>query len=88
MKEYIETRVHELVNDIKIVAVELDERTLLDFDAVSKLIWEHGDTKDVAAAAHSAGQIEALRLLAAAYAITVNDRTRESWEWAEVIQTW
>jgi len=90
MKEYVQKRLQELVADIREVDKDLDPDAYDDdrdvgFTAVSGRIWESGDTSDICHAAHSGGQIEALRLICQEQNLQLDPEFEALFEWAEVI---
>lgn len=90
MKEFIETRIRAHVADILLVRDEVLAGYPVEpsdaFDAVSRAIWEMGDTDDIAAAAFNGGAIDALFNIATAYNIELSDEVKSLREWTEVIQ--
>ena len=85
MKEFIETQVKGLIQDIRLIAEDLGASEGASLDEVSKYIWEEGDTGDIADAAHSGGQLAMLEIITKAYTIKVSENTQELFKWQNVI---
>lgn len=86
MKEFIEAEAKKLVADIRDIAEACGAPDKATLDQASKYIWEKGDTKDIAEAANSGGQLAMLERLSRVYVIHVSEKTQEEFEWKSVIE--
>lgn len=86
MKEFIEIEAKKLVADIREIAEYCGAPEKATLDEASKFIWEKGDTKDIAEAAHSGGQLAMLARLSKVYMIHVSEETEEYFKWQSVIE--
>jgi hypothetical protein len=86
MKEFIEFEAKKLVDDIREIAESCGAPEKASLDQASAYIWERGDTKDIAEAAHSGGQLAMLARLSKVYMIHVSEKTEEEFKWQSVIE--
>ena len=84
LKAYIEHHVRASVADILLIAEEYKPADS-DFDTISAVIWERGDTADICHAAHTGGRIAQLDHLARTMGIELDEETTKLLKWAEVI---
>ena len=85
MKEFIESEAKKLVKEIIEIAEYRGAPEKATLDEASKFIWEKGDTKDIAEAAHLGGQMAMLARISKVYVINVSDETKEHFKWKSVI---
>jgi len=86
VKEFIQTEAKTLVADIREIAESCGAAEMATLDEASKCIWEDGDTKDIAEAAHAGGQLAMLARLSKVYMIHVSKETEEYFKWQSVIE--
>lgn len=86
MKEFIESEAKKLVSDVREIAEFCGAPEEATLDVASRYIWEHGETQDIAEAAHSGGQLAMLERIAKVYVIHVSDETKEYFAWQSVIE--
>lgn len=87
MKDFIERQAQRLVEDLEEIAEEIHECEVTGFDECARVIWEDGDTKDIAQACNACGRLAMLEAVARRLEIyeSLSEKTKERFKWQTLI---